>query len=232
MQRRAFENWLRHVGDYTEGSIRSILSTCQRVERYEGDLDSHFDHDGMDELLGLLDYSTVDERNRARQRHDVPISGNVRNGSATLKSHAKLYWEFRRYERAGAKAAPPGFSRMRPRRRPAQAVPTQHASEEYLLGRIKWLADNLQELAIGDCDGLLEHLSGLSDAVSELVRDNEYAVSADWRDWLHQHLTAARDHVRTIKRKLHLSDDVVADLRDELHNGRSTAPRSGGHRCP
>ena len=75
MRQGDFEDWLRYVGNYTEGSIRSILSTCQRVERYEGDLDGHFEEDGMDGLLGRLDYSTTDERIGARQRHGVHISG-------------------------------------------------------------------------------------------------------------------------------------------------------------
>ena len=116
MQQDDFEDWLRHVGDYTEGSIRSILSTCQRVERYEGDLDGHFEDDGMDALLGRLDYSTTDERIGARQRHGVHISGNVRSGTATLRSHAKLYWEFREYGSDGAESPPPGFRRVRPSR--------------------------------------------------------------------------------------------------------------------
>lgn len=117
MQQGYFRNWLRIVGNYTEGTIRSIVSTCQRVERYEGDLDRHFESDGMEALLGWLDYSTTDELTGAQQRHNVPIHGNVRSGTATLKSHTKLYWEFREYGSVGAERPPPGFRRIRPRRR-------------------------------------------------------------------------------------------------------------------
>ena len=125
---RLLRNWLRYVGNYTEGSIRSILSNCYRVERYEGDLDEHFENDGMDALLGWLDYSTADERMGVQQRHNVPIRGNVRNGTATLKSHAKLYWEFREYGSVGAERPPPGFIRLRPRRRRS----SQSAARHYL----------------------------------------------------------------------------------------------------
>ena len=127
MRQGDFEDWLRHVGNYTEGSIRSILSTCQRVERYEGDLDGHFEEDGMDALLGRLDYSTTDERIGARQRHGVPISGNVRSGTATLRSHTKLYWEFREYGSDGAESPPPGFRRIRPSRQ----RPSRNAARHY-----------------------------------------------------------------------------------------------------
>ena len=129
MQQGYFRNWLRYVGNYTEGSIRSILSTCQRVERYEGDLDRHFENDGMEALLGWLEYSTTDERIGAQQRHNVPIRGNVRSGTATLKSHTKLYWEFREYGSAGAERAempPPGFRRIRPRRRRSSQSGARH----------------------------------------------------------------------------------------------------------
>ena len=129
MRQGDFEDWLRHVGNYTEGSIRSILSTCQRVERYEGDLNSHFEEDGMDALLGRLHYSTTDERIRARQRHGVPISGNVRSGTATLRSHTKLYWEFREYGSDGAESPPPGFRRIRPSRRRSPRNAARHYAD-------------------------------------------------------------------------------------------------------
>ena len=126
MRQSDFKDWLWYVGNYTEGSIRSIVSTCQRVERYEGDLDSHFEDDGMDGLLGRLHYSTTDERIGARQRHDVPISGNVRNGTATLRSHTKLYWEFREYRSVGSVRPASGFRRMRPRQRRSSRDAAKH----------------------------------------------------------------------------------------------------------
>ncbi len=86
MRQGDFEDWLRYVGNYTEGSIRSILSTCQRVERYEGDLDGHFEEDGMDALLGRLDYSTTDER--IRQEHQAPTTA-VATDTAQQQSRLK-----------------------------------------------------------------------------------------------------------------------------------------------
>ena len=101
-------------------------------------------------------------------------------------------------------------------------VPTERAAtQEYLLGRVKWLEDTLKELAADNCEGLLDDLTGLSHAVTELTDHNEHATSADWLDWLRQHLTAATDHAQTLKQKLCVLEDVTATLRDQLDGFQS-----------
>ena len=190
------------------------------MEHYEGDLDSHFESDGMNVLLSRLDYSTTDERIGARQRHSVPISGNVRNGTATLKSHTKLYWEFREYGSVGAERPAPGFSRMRPRRQRSPQSAAKHYANfgvgvEGVEGvapiqraavqdHLKWLEDNLKEVATHTAN----HLSGLSDAATELVS-------------LHQHLTVVAAHIQTLKRKLRVLEDTTAALRDQLDDAET-----------
>ena len=168
MQQGYFRNWLRYVGNYTEGSIRSILNSCQRVERYEGDLDRHFENDGMDALLGWLDYSTTDERMGAQQRHNVPISGNVRNGTATLKSHTKLYWEFREYGSVGAeRPPPPGFRRIRPRRRCSSQSTAKHYVSDQEGNRTEWFhADD-------------EQVSAVRNKIQPLVRELMWTLLVD-----------------------------------------------------
>lgn len=94
-----FESYLRDVRGLSENSIRSRTSDCDRLAYYEGDLDAHFNGDGMEDLLARLTYSTDDQRRGLPPRHRVPINGNIRNGTATLKSAATLYWKFRRQER-------------------------------------------------------------------------------------------------------------------------------------
>ena len=95
-----FESYLRSVRGLSEGTIRSRAANCERLAHYEGDLDAHFDNDRMEGLLARLTYSTDDQRRGAPQRHRVPINGNMRNGTATLKSAATLYWEFRQHDRS------------------------------------------------------------------------------------------------------------------------------------
>lgn len=94
-----FESYLRDVRGLSENSIRSRTSDCDRLAYYEGDLDAHFNGDGMEDLLARLTYSTDDQRRGLPPRHRVPINGNIRNGTATLKSAATLYWKFRQQER-------------------------------------------------------------------------------------------------------------------------------------
>ena len=95
MHTAQFENWLREVAGLSAGTVGSRLNNCKRLERYEGDLDEHFDADGMAILLARLTYSTTDERQGVPTLHRVPIDGNRRTGTATLKSAAVLYKQFR-----------------------------------------------------------------------------------------------------------------------------------------
>lgn len=95
MREDEFARYLREVRGQAETTVRSRLSDCARVEKYEGDLDAHFDYDRMDDLIDRLTYSTEEERRNRPPRHKVPIRGNLRNGSATLKHAARLYRDFR-----------------------------------------------------------------------------------------------------------------------------------------
>lgn len=98
-----FDLWLRNFyvtrdGCRMDDSTRvSRTANCRTVEKYEGDLDEHFEKDEFKGLLTLLAYSTADERQNSRAKHRIPINGNVRNGSSTLKSAVGLYQQFREY---------------------------------------------------------------------------------------------------------------------------------------
>ena len=85
-----------------EVTVQNRVSNCKTVERYEGDLDRHFDDDQCCDLLHRLNYSTVDHDTNNPPDHKIPIDGDIRSGSATLKSAVKLYVEFRRNRPLGA----------------------------------------------------------------------------------------------------------------------------------
>lgn len=70
------------------------ISRCRRVERYEGDLDRHFARDRMRALIDRFEYSTEASTRRLPPAHSVPISGDVRNGTASLKTALRLYCAF------------------------------------------------------------------------------------------------------------------------------------------
>lgn len=87
MQRQRFEAWLAGERELAPKTVRSRINNCERVERYEGDLDAHY---AADELAGLLD-----RLNPAKPKHKIPIKGNVYKGTATLRSAVRLYRDFR-----------------------------------------------------------------------------------------------------------------------------------------
>ena len=82
-----FKVWLSGERELNVGTVGSRISNCKRVEYHEGDLDAHYDADG---LVGLMD-----RLNAKRPEHRVPINGNIYNGTATLKSAVGLYRDFR-----------------------------------------------------------------------------------------------------------------------------------------
>lgn len=121
MQEGQFEHWLLNVRGLSHGTTGSRLSNCRRLETYEGDLDEHFDRDGLEGLIARLVYSSTDERHNALPRHRVPIHGDLRTGSATLKSAATLYQEFRGTAKAESAQGEPSLP-TRPRRRPRRPL--------------------------------------------------------------------------------------------------------------
>jgi len=89
-----FRTWLENQ-KYDEDTVDSRISNCKNVEKYYS-LEKQFSKDEGFSLMEKLTYSTDDERVKALQKHKVPIDGNIREGSATLKSAVKLYMEFRK----------------------------------------------------------------------------------------------------------------------------------------
>jgi hypothetical protein len=90
-----FRNWLEFNGK-PQNTIQNRISNCRNVENYEGDLDQHYIKDYGLSLLDKLSYSTLDERNNSPAKHKIPIDGNMRNGSATLKQAVSLYMSFKK----------------------------------------------------------------------------------------------------------------------------------------
>lgn len=93
MKEFEFRNWLNIK--YQRSTATSRLVNCKNVETYEGDLDKHFDFDKGQSLINRLTYSTNDQRNNLPAKHKIPINGNIRTGSSTLKQAFKLYMDFR-----------------------------------------------------------------------------------------------------------------------------------------
>ena len=101
MQKTHFKTWMASERKFNDRTISSRMSNCERVEAFEGDLDAHFDANGLKQLIERLAYTKEDEQYGRKPKHNVPISGDIYNGSATLKGAVNLYRKFRESVRLG-----------------------------------------------------------------------------------------------------------------------------------
>ena len=106
MREKKFRNWLEH--SYKIETIDSRVSNCQRVEKYLGDLDEHFQKDNLTSLSEKLIYSKEDEKSNLPARHTIPINGKIITGTATLKYAVNLYRQFCDWEQRGEELPPSG----------------------------------------------------------------------------------------------------------------------------
>lgn len=101
MKAREFRCWLeqeylqRSGKPLASGTQVSRAANCSTVEQFEGDLDEHFDRDGLAGLLRKLAYTTEELDRGQAPRHRIPINGDAVNGSTTYRSAIQLYRKFR-----------------------------------------------------------------------------------------------------------------------------------------
>lgn len=135
MNEIGFREWLVEQG-YDERTVGSRVSNALRVDRFEGDLDGHFDTDECETLVARLTYSTADERLRNPPRHAIPIDGHVRNGTATLKQAVVLYVRYRqggsRTTSSTASATMPRTTRTRSTRTAVKSAPPLDSYAQFL----------------------------------------------------------------------------------------------------
>ena len=67
MQETRFKIWLER--GRSAGTVNSRISNCRRVERYEGDLDAHYDVDGL--------VSLTDRLNPSDPKHKIQTNDNI-----------------------------------------------------------------------------------------------------------------------------------------------------------
>lgn len=92
--KKEFKNWLIEEYGLQESAANCRTSNISTIEKYYGDIDSLIAAGKVETLLSNLSYSTEDERNHRAPAHNIPINGNIRTGSATLKQALKRYTEF------------------------------------------------------------------------------------------------------------------------------------------
>jgi hypothetical protein len=98
-----FAAWLANThrtragGRLVTAAQRDAVSRCRRVEAAEGDLDKYYDRDQMRELISRFTFSPND----LAPLHHIEISGDVYNGTASLRNSLILYRQFRDWGRDG-----------------------------------------------------------------------------------------------------------------------------------
>ena len=106
MQREDFIDYLKNVRGLAPNTAATRAGNCSTIETYEGDLDEHFERDGLEGILARLTYSKQDQRDGIPARHSIPIDGDIYNGTSTLKSALNLYIAFKNGEYAPVPRSP------------------------------------------------------------------------------------------------------------------------------
>lgn len=100
MRTLEFRRWLkceylqRNGKPLADGTQVSRAANCSTVEQHEGNLDEHYDLDGLTGLLLKLAYTAEQSESGEQPRHKIPINGDAVNGSMTYRSAIQLYRKF------------------------------------------------------------------------------------------------------------------------------------------
>ena len=98
MRSEQFKDWLINSNRLSsKKSTSDAPSRCNRIEKIPGiDLDAEYARDGGFRLIEMLTYTAADEREHRSVPTELEFSpaSNLRNGMASLKNAAKLYFEF------------------------------------------------------------------------------------------------------------------------------------------
>lgn len=102
--RASYRDWLERQA-YANNTIQAQLHRAGRVEKHYGDLDDHYDRDGLQSVISALRYSSEDARNLKPNPSKIPFTGDVRNNLASYRNAIQRYCRFRRDE-SGTYPAP------------------------------------------------------------------------------------------------------------------------------
>lgn len=93
MQEAAYTAWMAARG-YEAPTQSTSLSALRRIEAAYGRLDDAFLADGLEGILSELAYSKSDERGSQPNPSKIPMTGNIYNGLASLRTHLGFYRRF------------------------------------------------------------------------------------------------------------------------------------------
>ena len=86
----AYKSWFEQQ-DYASGTVQTQLYLAGRVEGCYGDLDEHYERDGLQQVIGDLKYSTGDERRNRPNPSRIPFRGKIRDNLASYRNAVERY---------------------------------------------------------------------------------------------------------------------------------------------
>lgn len=98
MNKELFISWLEKVKEYKKTTIQDRVSNVKKIALHHGDLDQHFKKDKGAELFELLTYTKQEYRENIACKHNIPISGDLYDGTSSYRQALRLYMEFKKHE--------------------------------------------------------------------------------------------------------------------------------------
>ncbi|SFQ37463.1 hypothetical protein SAMN05421670_1815 [Psychrobacillus psychrotolerans] len=95
-----FKEYLEKTNN-KERVITDIISRCKRVEKFEGNLDEHFQQDAGKSLLDKLTYNSKQASNQEPPKHSIKFNGNmgydsIYQGTRSLYYAIKMYFSYKK----------------------------------------------------------------------------------------------------------------------------------------
>ncbi len=91
----SFHKWMTNEG-YSENTVSSRVSEINRIKGAYPMLDKMIQNGTISKIEDDFIYSKEDANAGKQPKHNIPISGNVYNGTASLRSALRLYTRFYR----------------------------------------------------------------------------------------------------------------------------------------
>lgn len=89
-----YREWLEQQR-YSDVTVNAQVYRAERVEKYYGDLDGHYENDRLQRVISELKYSKEDERQNKPNPSKIPFEGNTRDNLASYRSATERYRRFR-----------------------------------------------------------------------------------------------------------------------------------------
>ena len=162
MDEGRFIQWLLKHG-LNPGSVRTVVSACERVEREYGDLDELWDVDQLAGVLEELKYSRADERAGRPNPSSIEITGNLYTVLAAIRSYLSKYIKFKEESDAGEELSEAGTEASK-----LLAFERESELQRHLRANLAQLHPGLEIVDDGN-----EHRVGSGGQIDILARDDQ-----------------------------------------------------------